>query len=338
MGHLSQPLLAVGDLGSHIDDRHHHFMQAWRRSLFAVRTLPLKKIEWIGRERILHGTYSRLEGSILRSRNFSIFSRQQRSYATRRRTDSASQHHDLTSFLEYARRTQLNPASTVFTGTGYEYTVQETLKGYGFDLTRTGGRSDYGIDLLGSWNLPQHILSFPIKCLVQCKKLKAKLGPNLIRELEGAFLGAPQWLAPRDEAEAEHYNEKKILGIIVTPNAATKGVRDAIARSSWPMMWMLVDSQEIEIPLKKGQASDTTASLRDEDKKDTPEKAETPSKAVVRQILWNKAATELALTGIDVTLRYTANASGTPDDEPAKESILLWQGKPIFDTTVNDVT
>lgn len=134
----------------------------------------------------------------------------------RRDSDSTSlplsPHHDLASFVANARRTGLSPTSTVYTGTAYEYLALETLGRYGFDLNRIGGRGDRGVDLVGYWriprsqatdlhpgststtaNIPATSRTDTYRVLVQCKRLvgkHAKIGPNLIRELDGAVRGA----------------------------------------------------------------------------------------------------------------------------------------------------
>ncbi|PSS25724.1 hypothetical protein M430DRAFT_96406 [Amorphotheca resinae ATCC 22711] len=137
----------------------------------------------------------------------------------------SSQHHDLPSFVEYASRIQMDPKSTVYVGTHYEYTARSSLERLGMSLKRIGGRSDYGIDLLGTWSLPS--VPRPLKVLVQCKALGGKGGsggPSQIRELEGAFVGAPQgWRDPG------------VLGLLVSTKSATKAVREALGRSRWPM-------------------------------------------------------------------------------------------------------
>lgn len=136
-----------------------------------------------------------------------------------------SSHHDLASFLAHAERTGLNPTSTIYVGTHYEYTVAQVLARYGFYLRRIGGHSDYGTDLLGTWTVPS--CPEPLKVLVQCKAISRKSAPNLIRELEGAFVGAPiGWRGPG------------VLGIFVTEKPATKGVRASLARSKWPMAFI----------------------------------------------------------------------------------------------------
>lgn len=136
-----------------------------------------------------------------------------------------SNHHDLASFLAYAERSGLDPTSTLYVGTHYEYTVSQILSKYGFYLRRIGGHSDYGTDLLGTWTVPS--CPEPLRVLVQCKAIARKSAPNFIRELEGAFVGAPVG-----------WRGSGVLGIFVTEKPATKGVRASLARSKWPMVFM----------------------------------------------------------------------------------------------------
>jgi hypothetical protein len=141
-------------------------------------------------------------------------------------------HHDLPSFVEYASQTGMDLKSTVYVGTHYEYTVQSSLERFGMSLKRIGGRSDYGIDLLGTWTLPS--LARPLKVITQCKAFSGKGGaggPANIRELEGAFVGAPQG-----------WREPGVFGLHVSPKSATKAVREALGRSRWPMGYALCNS------------------------------------------------------------------------------------------------
>ncbi|MCJ1250509.1 hypothetical protein MMC30_007737 [Trapelia coarctata] len=145
---------------------------------------------------------------------------------------SVSLHHSsLSTFLRYAHSIDLSPTSTTYVGTYYEYLCEISLRRLGFSLIRTGGRSDAGIDLLGSWNLPG--LSSPVKCIVQCKNLKAKAGPNLIRELEGAFVGAPTG-----------WRGERVVGVLCAGKEATKGVRDAIRSARRGIVWCHVEEVE----------------------------------------------------------------------------------------------
>ena len=116
----------------------------------------------------------------------------------------------------------MDPQSTVYGGTHYEYTVKSALEGLGMSLKRIGGKSDYGIDLFGKWSLPSH--PQPLKVLIQCKGYARKIEPSQARELEGAFAGAPQG-----------WRETGVLAFLVSQNSATKGLRQAFGRSKWPM-------------------------------------------------------------------------------------------------------
>ncbi|QDS70656.1 hypothetical protein FKW77_001008 [Venturia effusa] len=139
----------------------------------------------------------------------------------------SEQHHDLDSFLAYAKRFELADTSTVYVGTHFEYTVASSLKSLGFDLTRTGRASDYGIDLLGHWTVPS--MPKPIRVLLQCKAHNKGLTPANVRELEGAFPGAPAG-----------WRGGGVLGFLVATNQATKGMRDALIRSHLPMGFLQV--------------------------------------------------------------------------------------------------
>lgn len=165
-------------------------------------------------------------------------------------------HHDLPSFLAHADRSGLDQKSTLFVGTHYEYTVAQVLSKYGFYLKRVGGHSDYGIDLLGTWTVPSS--KEPLRVLAQCKAIARKSSPNLVRELEGAFVGAPVG-----------WKGHGVLGVFVTEKPATKGVRDSLARSRWPMGFISCT--------REGH---------------------------VQQMLWNRRAEEEGLEGLGVGMRH----------------------------------
>ncbi|KAL4920189.1 hypothetical protein BDW62DRAFT_199274 [Aspergillus aurantiobrunneus] len=138
-------------------------------------------------------------------------------------------HSDLPSFLSYANRTALSESTTTYQGTVYEYNVQSHLRTAAFNLHRVGGRSDLGIDLSGTWHVgPNPVFDPPVRVIVQCKALKTKIGPNIVRELEGV---TARHFAPSAGAGA---------GVIVSPREATKGVREALGKSRMPLVWMMV--------------------------------------------------------------------------------------------------
>jgi hypothetical protein len=47
----------------------------------------------------------------------------------------------------------------------------------------------------------------------------------------------------------------------------------------------------------------------------------------MRQMLWNNAAAEVGLEGLDVTMRY--DKALEKKREVGKECALMWQGKPV---------
>ncbi|PLB55761.1 hypothetical protein P170DRAFT_433252 [Aspergillus steynii IBT 23096] len=198
-------------------------------------------------------------------------------------------HHNLPTFLAHASRTALPSTATIYIGTHYEYTVQHTLRNSSFHLHRTGGRSDSGIDLLGTWHLPGH--EHPLRVIVQCKALKTKLGPNLVRELEGTL---------RRHAPVGWRTGSQV-GVLVSTRDATKGVREALARSEHPCLWMMVTHG-----------------------------------GVLRQVLWNRRVEELGVAGgLGVEVRYSSpSASSSPSpggdgegSEVGKEVVLTWDGE-----------
>jgi len=69
-----------------------------------------------------------------------------------------------------------------------------------------------------------------MKCIVQCKNLKAKAGPNLIRELEGAFVGAPL-----------DWRGEDVIGVLCAGKEATKGVKEAMRNARRGLMWCHIE-------------------------------------------------------------------------------------------------
>jgi hypothetical protein len=168
---------------------------------------------------------------------------------------SSAQHSDLSTFLDYARRSGLDEKSTVYVGTHYEYTVARSLARYGFHLRRIGGASDYGTDLLGTWAPPA--TDCAMRVLVQCKAGQ-RVGPHYVRELEGAFVGAPVG-----------WRGAGVLGLLVAERPATKGIRDSLARSRWPMGYVTCSKE-----------------------------------GAVQQMLWNSRAEDEGLEGYGVVARH----------------------------------
>ena len=66
-----------------------------------------------------------------------------------------------------------------------------------------------------------------MKVLAQCKSTTPT--PAMIRELEGAYAGAPAG-----------WGGEGVLGLLVASKEATRGVRGALRRSRWPLGLVLV--------------------------------------------------------------------------------------------------
>jgi len=195
----------------------------------------------------------------------------------------SDKHNDLQSFLKYAEQSGLKTTSTVYVGTHYEYTVRNSLQRLGFTLTRTGRGNDQGIDLLGHWSIPSLPTDTPLKVLVQCKARNGSLSPNVIRELEGAFSGAPPG-----------WRGEGVLGLLVATRETTKGVREAMRRSSLPLGFVMVTADE----------------------------------GKVLQFTWNHEASQRGLEGMGVTTKYTHDTgSGRGNgDGIEREIALTWKG------------
>jgi hypothetical protein len=139
-------------------------------------------------------------------------------------TPGSKHHNSLPSYIEYAKRKNLEPTKAVFIGTHYEYVVALSLLRLGFSLIRIGRRNDLGIDLIGHWTLSQFSQQLPV--ILQCKSrsLGAVCAPRHVRELEGAFRGKPAG-----------WNNMDVLGLLATTERATRGVLNALGASRMPM-------------------------------------------------------------------------------------------------------
>lgn len=136
-------------------------------------------------------------------------------------------HNSLPSFLEFAKKQNLNIESTTYKGTHYEYTTALALMRLGFSLLRIGRSGDAGIDLIGHWILAPLREPFPV--IIQCKARRASLNPCHMRELEGSFQGIPA-----------DWRRKDVLGLLICTKKATKGTLEAMGQSRWPMGYVLI--------------------------------------------------------------------------------------------------
>ena len=201
-------------------------------------------------------------------------------------------HGSLTSFLAYAKRRGLSPTSPVYKGTYYEYSVAHAVLPFGLVLKRVGGAHDGGIDLWGRWwlDFDSRLPARPslakksqqaageewVYVAAQCKGVGGKVSPALVRELEGALAVFKTQLRARDAS-------KPVLGLLITTQPSTPGVRAALTKSEYPLGFVCVTFP-----------SDTTL-----------QQAELTAR--VMQFNWNRAATKaLDLYRLGVVVQYPA--------------------------------
>ncbi len=303
--------------------------------------------------------------------------------------DLSSPHYSLQSFQAHAVRTGLSTTSTVYTGTSYEYLTKSTLQPYGLDLHRVGGRGDRGVDLIGIWGIPiltsagtwkeksdsrsqdgtqisnelEGYETQSLKVLVQCKRLvgkSAKIGPNLIRELDGAVRGVrsaalfdlvfPQHaegsaMPVQDDkidtsideaAQQQTQSMGPAIGVLVSTKPATKGVVDSMRRSSRGLVWIMMEElqEQASEPVIEDEEDQVASELPSQDMESDPllypevasdDTAPTSSvpnlRGRIKQILWNQAARDLGLEGIDVVKRY---------DGSGREEVVLMRGDRVW--------
>lgn len=166
---------------------------------------------------------------------------------------TSSQIQDIHQFLDYCMRNEADSKSTVFNGTLYELYTKKFLERafHCKDLIKVGGKGDEGVDLIGKWDLSYfHNKSqqlFPnlepetdsilhqkhklddINVLVQCKNLKSKLKPSLIKELTGIFY-------------FHRHDPKNTFMFIVSPHILTPSALRLFEATDCPMIHIQIST------------------------------------------------------------------------------------------------
>jgi hypothetical protein len=252
-------------------------------------------------------------------------------------------HSSLPTFLEHARRVSLKPWTQVFLGTRYEYLTQTTLARYGFELMRTGKAGDRGVDLTGFWHLPDggQTEGAPntrrLRVLTQCKRHRGKksLQPSAVREMEGAFLGAPSGWRGED-----------VLGVIVSTKPATKGVLTALSASKRGLVWICLEENEtfetqpvgsgVQDEGEKVPAETEDAAQSENVSDEAPSGKPTVIRSVtgrVVQMLYNHAAQRIGLEGLDVIQQHYVDHS---DLTAYVEIKLIYRGHSVQDVSEDE--
>ena len=179
----------------------------------------------------------------------------------------------------------------VHIGTTYEHLCLRTLHRLGFSLSRTGGKSDKGIDLLGTWEPPVPPgADSSLRVIVQCKAHAGQVQPALIRELEGAATGAPgEW------------RSLDTIAVLCSPKGATGGIRDAMRRTERGIIWATIE----EIP-----------SLDEHEKQ-----------AKITRLLWNERVRKVVANGLGAGLQFVPGSSGVEQELVLMLQGRVWQPK-----------
>lgn len=229
--------------------------------------------------------------------------------------------------------------SSTYLGTRYEYLTQSHLSALGFDLIVVGGRGDSGVDLLGTWTLPDRTTlpdsTLPpqdaaptqrtLKVLVQCKRLASNRTPtpSLIRELEGAISNTALSVSGILPAS---FRQGQVLGVMVCTRPATEGILKAMRSSRKGLVWICL--AEDDVPASGSVEAGDAAFEADSNGAMQALEAgmEALMKAVPRtrvlQMTWNAAASQAGLEGLNVGMRYDGGGG-------VKDAVLMWQGRPV---------
>ena len=133
------------------------------------------------------------------------------------------------------------------------------------------------------------------------------------------------------------------LGVLVSTKPATKGVVDGMRRSTRGLVWVLMEELTSEPSVTKTEANDQDDSVSVQDTAPIP--SDSPSESAqeehddnmvgsstpdlnlrgrIKQILWNQAARDLGLEGVDVVKRY---------DSQGQEEVVLMRGGRVWGGT-----
>lgn len=290
--------------------------------------------------------------------------------ASKGRTSLNASHHDLKSYLTLHRQrlSQISDpelrtkhvTSTVHLGTRYEYLIHSHLTSQlSFSLTRVGGKGDGGVDLIGTWTLPEPA-SLPaakrsFRVLCQAKRMSPNRGPGpaLMRELEGTVMSATgSGARVLAEAFVAHSlrtrGAKSVLEDELAEGASNSEVdEDAVVEkpdlSHLPTMGILITTRPLSDGIEKAMASSrrplmymcleelSVADERYSIPSETGDNLSDVPKVIIRQMAWNKAASRDGLEGYGIAQKYTDEQSGLRDASSGfdSEASLVFQGQPL---------
>lgn len=140
----------------------------------------------------------------------------------------AVNHYDLASYERWVQQGKISRTSTTYIGDRYEYLVKDFLESYGFKLSKRGRAGDQGIDLIGTWSVPD--APWELKVIIQCKAGKTQSRPDHVRALIGAYHNGP----------ATHRGDHSVAFLVSACNAGP-GTIEVLRRSESPMGYLWID-------------------------------------------------------------------------------------------------
>ncbi|GAA95928.1 uncharacterized protein L969DRAFT_92041 [Mixia osmundae IAM 14324] len=225
-----------------------------------------------------------------------------------------------------ARRLQ----STVARGTAYEELCQRYLnEQWGMSLMLVGGRNDRGVDLRGYWSLPLYepssddtmLVSRRVRILGQCKAERKRLGPRVIRELEGTLgwehlaLGStvPTATGASQPTEDEQDVTLPTIAVLLSLSGFTPATLSRTAASPLPVLCMHIEYAQ----------SDEPATLQDEQ-----QTGKTVAQSSCRSALWNAAAQRVLGPAFEIRWhRSMQNTALANTEEMVERPRLYWNGR-----------
>ncbi|GAM25151.1 hypothetical protein SAMD00019534_083260 [Acytostelium subglobosum LB1] len=128
---------------------------------------------------------------------------------------------------------EVQSLSNVKVGTDYELLTIETLSKYGLSLKRVGGAGDKGIDFRGEWMINSNKYSV----IGQCKKVKRKTGPSVLREFESTmkrFAEVPLLDAGGQQLQLQQ--QRTLIGIMASHSRFMDSVQVEMDSFDLPMI------------------------------------------------------------------------------------------------------
>lgn len=246
-------------------------------------------------------------------------------------------HHGLSTHRTLTSSTSSSTSSsTVSVGTAYEHLCARTLRRLGFNLTRTGGRADRGIDLIGTWTVPSPFPSLSpspapapdaltstlpqtqtqtqtLRVVIQCKAHNRTPHPQWVRELEGTIgsIGSGRG-APSE------YRDQETVGVLCATRAASPGLREAVRLAGRGMVWV----QLLEAGHEGGEQEEEGE--RGQEKREEREKG---GEGQVKQFLWNEAVTKAVGRGFGTGLRYKKGGGRDGGRRLTEQIVLMVDGR-----------